>query len=120
MIGNWKCSVFMGLIFSVYGFADTISIGSLAILADSPTLGDQELTISNLTGSNCSADYAACTNVNFTNWTLTVNYTSSYYNNGGGPAEPAPFVFMSSDAGRGNILRARRPATYSISTCVAG
>jgi hypothetical protein len=80
-------------------FADSISVGYLSILSDSPTSGEQELTINNLTGpGNCYSSYPACTNLDFTNWTLTVSYTSSYYN-GTGPAEPAPFVYTSDTYG---------------------
>ena len=89
-------------VFSVPVFGDSISIGYISILADSPNSGEQQLTISNLTGNaNCQSfgpPYSACSNLNFTDWTLTVDYTSDYYN-GSGPSEPAPFVFTDSGAG---------------------
>jgi hypothetical protein len=93
--------VLLMVLSSVPVFAD-ISVGYLSILADFPTGGIQELTISNLTGpGNCSGygpPYSACSNLDFTNWTLTVNYTSTYYN-GSGPTEPSPFVYTSATYG---------------------
>jgi len=99
MLNGLKYSVFIILFWALPAFADAISLGYLSILADSPTGGEQELTINNLTGpGNCYLSYPACTNLDFTNWTLTVNYTSGYYN-GTGPAEPTPFVFTSATYG---------------------
>ncbi|HEY3826889.1 MAG TPA: hypothetical protein VGL82_20160 [Bryobacteraceae bacterium] len=93
-----KSVVLTILMFSLPAFAD-ISVGYLSILSDSPTPGEQELTINNLTGpGNCYSSYPACTNLDFTNWTLTVNYTGSYYN-GSGPVEPSPFVYTSATYG---------------------
>ncbi|HEY3826890.1 MAG TPA: hypothetical protein VGL82_20165 [Bryobacteraceae bacterium] len=94
-----KTSIFLILLASLPAFADSISVGYLSILSDSPTPGEQELTINNLTGpGNCYSSYPACTNLDFTNWTLTVDYTSSYYN-GTGPAEPTAFVYTSGTFG---------------------
>jgi hypothetical protein len=90
--------VFITLLLAAPVFADSIGIGNISILADNPTGGVQELTINNLTGFSCGLGYAACTNLDFTDWTLTVNYTSSYYN-GSGPIEPTPFVFTDSGSG---------------------
>jgi hypothetical protein len=102
MSNRVRLLVFTVLLFSVPVFADSISIGYISILADSPNNGEQQLTISNLTGdTNCvnyGPPYSACTSLDFTNWTLTVTYTSDYYN-GTGPAEPDPFVFTDSGSG---------------------
>jgi hypothetical protein len=99
MLNGIKYFVFIVLLGALPAFADSISLGYLSILADSPTGGEQELTINNLTGpDNCYSSYPACTNLDFTNWTLTVDYTSSYYN-GTGPSEPTPFVFTSATYG---------------------
>jgi hypothetical protein len=89
----------MGMLFAVPAFAD-ISVGYLSLLADNPTGGEQNLTISNVTGSaDCDAvEYLSCTNLNFTNWTLTVNYTSDYYNFSG-PNVPSPLVFTDGGSG---------------------
>jgi hypothetical protein len=104
MLRNVKFVIFIILLFSYRGFGTTISVGNISILADSPTAGDQEVTISNYTGpGNCSISYAACSSLDFIDWTLTVNYTSSYYsgapNTGGGPTEPNPFVTTSATHG---------------------
>jgi hypothetical protein len=89
----------MALLFSVPAFAD-LSVGYLTITSDSPTGGEQQLAIINMTGpANCQlTEYTACTPLNFTNWTLTIDYTSSYYN-GTGPTEPSPLVFTDSGSG---------------------
>ena len=109
--------VLMTLLSSVSAFAD-ISVGYLSILSDSPTGGAQELTVSNLTGpGNCSAygpPYSACSNLDFTNWTLTVNYTSTYYN-GSGPTEPSPFVYTS--ATRGDITPGSANNVFDFDLC---
>ena len=111
-----KCSIFIISLSSFPAFADSISVGYLSILSDSPTSGEQELTISNLTGpGNCYASYPACTNLDFTNWTLTVNYTSTYYN-GTGPAEPAPFVFTSATHG-GDLTPSSPNNTFDFDLC---
>jgi hypothetical protein len=122
MFNIGKQLVFIALLFSAPVFADTISIGYLSILSDSPTGGEQELTITNMTGpGNCQAvEYTACTNLNFTDWTLTINYTSDYYN-GSGPAEPAPFVFTDSGSGPfggiGDITPSSTNNTFDFDLC---
>jgi hypothetical protein len=77
----FRCLAILALVPLVPVFADSINIGYIANLSDSPTGGEQELAIYNLTGpANCQAgEYNACSNLNLTNWTLTVDYTSSYY-----------------------------------------
>ena len=103
MLKNVKFAVFIVLLFSCRGFGDTISVGNISILADSPIPGEQEVTINNLTGPNCSISYAACSSLNFIDWDLTVTYTSSYYsggsNTGSGPAEANPVTFTSATYG---------------------
>jgi hypothetical protein len=110
---------FVILLSSLPAFADSISVGFLSILSDSPTPGDQELTVSNLTGpGNCSSfgpPYSACSNLDFTNWTLTVNYTSTYYN-GSGPAEPTPFVYTSATNG-GDITPSSANNVFDFDLC---
>ncbi len=117
-----KSIVFIALAFTAPVFADSISVGFLNILADSPTVGSQEVTIFNETGSNCWSSYTACANLNFTNWTLTVTYTSSYYN-GTGPAEPSPLVYTDA-AGFGDITPGANPVfdfdlCGGLSSCVS-
>ena len=74
--------------------ADIISVGSISLSSDFPLLGEQEISIFNLTGSaGCDAFYPVCSNLAFQDWTLTVNYQSTLYNQGGGsPSLPSPYV----------------------------
>ena len=79
-------------------FGDSISVGYISNLSDSPTQGEQTLTISDLTGQgNCQAtEYTACTALDFTNWTLTVDYTSDY---GAYAPSPGSFVYTAATDG---------------------
>jgi hypothetical protein len=117
-------SVFLaGLMFALPAFGTTIAVGNLSILSDSPTPGEQQLTINNLTGaSTCDPiEYTSCTSLDFTNWTLTVNYTSDYYNGGGGSAQPNPFVFTDSGSGTyggfGDIAPSSTNNTFQFDLC---
>lgn len=104
---GWGAVAWVYLAGPLYG--DTVSVGYLQILADNPSPGMQQVTIFNNTGtsssfftntgSGCTASYAACTNLSFTSWTLTVEYASSYYNGGGGPNLPQPYVATSATFG---------------------
>ena len=98
-----KALFFIILLPVLPAFADIYSVGYLTNLAGTPTGGEQSVTIYNVTGPvDCAAygpPYSACTNLNFTDWTLTVNYASDYYNQAGGPVEPAPFVFTDGGSG---------------------
>ena len=50
-------------------------IGWLSLMADSPVTDLQQISVTNQTGSLlCSVDYAACDNLSFLDWTLTVNF----------------------------------------------
>jgi hypothetical protein len=109
----------LGVLLGAPAFAD-ISVGYLSILADSPTSGLQELTISNVTGQgNCDpVEYTACTNLDFTDWTLTVNYTSSYYNSGApAPTEPSPFVITEAGSALGDITPGSQNNTFDFDLC---
>jgi len=81
-------------VFAPLGRADIIPIGSISLSSDFPLIGEQEISIFNLTGSaGCYALYPVCSNLAFQNWTLTVNYQSSLYNQGSGsPSLPSPYV----------------------------
>jgi hypothetical protein len=103
---NCRYAIIIGCLLTAPAFADpivatSVSVGNLSVLADpNGTPGDQQLQINNLTGpGNCYADYAACTNLDFTDWTLTVTFTSSYYNTGTNPSLPDPFVVTSATNG---------------------
>ena len=117
---SFKYLVLIVLAVSVPVFADSISIGYLSILSDSPTGGEQEISVFNETGSNCYTSYTACTNLSFTNWTLTVNYTSSYYN-GSGPKEPAPLVYTDTGSspfgGFGDITPSSTNNVFDLDLC---
>ncbi len=120
MVRCVKSFVFITLLFSLPIFADSISVGYLQNLADSPNNGEQTITISNDTGACVgNSPYDSCTNLTFTDWTLTVNYTSDYYN-ASGPAEPAPFVYTDFGAGPyggwGDIL-AQSSLSFSFDLC---
>ena len=82
------------IVFAPLGRADIIPIGSISLSSDFPLIGEQEISIFNLTGSaGCYALYPVCSNLAFQNWTLTVNYQSSLYNQGSGsPSLPSPYV----------------------------
>jgi hypothetical protein len=83
--------VLLTLPFAAPVFADSVSVGYLINQAGSPTGGEQQITVFNVTGasdlSGCEAygpPFSACSNLTFTDWTLTVNYTSDYYSPGTG------------------------------------
>lgn len=75
---------------SAYG---DIPVVNVSISADTPNSGIQEILITNETGplNGCNSYYLVCDNLAITNWTLTVDYTSTYYN-GTGPSLPTPDV----------------------------
>ena len=68
-----------------------VSVGSISLNADFPLPGEQSIAITNLTGL-CIASYPACSNLALTDWTLTVDYTSTFYNQPGNPALASPYV----------------------------
>ena len=115
---NIKHLVFIHLIFSLPIFADEIGVGFLSIVPDNPTGGEQTLTVNNMTGgANCGpGEYTACTNLAFTNWTLTINYTSGYYS-------PSAGSFVYTDPGSGpfggfgDIIPSSTNNTFSIDLC---
>ena len=74
--------------------AGSIPIATLSLFADFPGNGLQELSITNQTGiaNGCNAFYVVCDTLAITDWTLTVTYTSSYYNASGGPSLPTPYT----------------------------
>src|SRR5215469_7010086 len=114
---NCRRTAFIYLLLSVPAFGASISVGNLSILADSPTAGDQELTINNLTGpANCFSDYPACTNLAFTNWTLTVHFTSTFYNTGSNPSAPDPFIATSATNG-GDITPGSTNNVFDFDLC---
>jgi hypothetical protein len=74
------------------------AVVNVSLTADFPGDGQQQILITNETGVNgCTVDYQVCDNVALLNWTLTVAYTSSYYN-GTGTVLPNPFVVAWSSA----------------------
>jgi hypothetical protein len=70
-----------------------VPVVNVSLSADVPGNGLQEILVTNETGSSsgCNAVYGVCDSLAISNWTLTVNYTSSYYG-GAGPSLPSPFV----------------------------
>ena len=102
MSGIIRNSIVIACVFVVPAFADTVSVGYLSLLSDSPVSGLQELTVNNLTGNvNCQAygaPYEACSNLDFTGWTLTVDYLSDYYN-----PSPGSFIYSDGVGGYGDI-----------------
>jgi hypothetical protein len=113
-----KSIAFIAVLFAAPVFAD-ISVGYLSITPDNPLAGDQALAITNQTGlANCDpVYYTACTNLNFTNWTLTVNYTSSYLNVGAGPILASPFVATSATYGDITPTLNNNPFSLSFDMC---
>jgi hypothetical protein len=80
-------------------YADSIDIVTLSLSADTPNAGIQEIAITNQSGpvNGCNAIYAACDTLAIESWTLTVDYTSSYYN-GSGPTLASPYIVQWSDS----------------------
>lgn len=74
-------------------FGDLLPIANVSISADFPSSGVQELDITNETGpaNGCNSYYLVCDALSIENWTLTVSYTSSYYNVTG-PSLASPYV----------------------------
>lgn len=73
--------------------ATTIDIGELQLFSNTPSSGNQQLQLFNMTGSNCDATYAVCSNLNITNWSLTVEY-----NYLGGATQSKTFTAGAADA----------------------
>ncbi len=73
--------------------AGSIPLATLSLIADFPGNGLQEMSILNQTGmvNGCNAFYLVCDTLAITDWTLTVTYTSSYYNSVG-PSLPSPYT----------------------------
>lgn len=102
-----KPLLLVSLLFAMPIFADVYSVGYLTNTAGSPIPGEQQLTIYNVTGpsnlTGCEAygpPFSACSNLTFTNWTLTVDYTSDYYSPGA-PGSPASGSLVFTDGGSG-------------------
>jgi len=74
--------------------AGTIPVVSLSLSSDFPSSGLQEIAVTNDTGmtNGCNSTYLVCDTLAITNWTLTITYTSSYYNSAGGPSLASPYV----------------------------
>jgi hypothetical protein len=111
----WLSSAF--LLCVPWASGATITVGALSLTADFALIGEQEIGIANLTGSaGCNAFNQACSNLAFQNWTLTVNYQSTFYNQGGGsPTLPSPYVvhwLTTAD----DILPGA-PATFDLDLC---
>ena len=85
--------VVLTVLFSTSAFAGQIPVINLSLSADLPSNGIQELALTNETGSGrgCNSAYVVCDALEITNWTLTITYSSSFYNNSG-PALATPFV----------------------------
>jgi hypothetical protein len=82
------------LLLPTTALASTVSVGSVSFNADFPLTGEQSIVITNLTGlvDGCNAVYSACSNLALTGWTLTVDYTSTFYNQSGNPSLAVPYV----------------------------
>jgi hypothetical protein len=73
---------------------DSIAVVNVSLSADETNAGEQEIIINNETGPNgCVSNYPVCDTLTIQNWTLTVDYTSTYYN-GTGPSLPTPDVIQ--------------------------
>jgi hypothetical protein len=82
-----------------------IPVVNVSISADTPNSGIQEVLLTNETGpfNGCNSYYLVCDNLAIQNWTLTVDYTSTYYNSSTGPSLPVPYVVQGQGPGN-NIL----------------
>jgi hypothetical protein len=80
-------------VLSASAFGGQIPIVNVSLSADIPSSGEQEIAITNETGTTngCNSYYVVCDNLAIQNWTLTVDYTSTYYN-GSGPSLASPYV----------------------------
>lgn len=57
--------------------AAAVDLGWLSLTSDTPVTGLQQVSVTNQTGPTlCSDVYAACDNIGFLDWTLTVNFAS--------------------------------------------
>ena len=76
--------------------ADIAPVGIISLNTDFPLTGEQEIDITNMTGpvDGCNSLYPSCTGLSLTDWTLTVNYTSTFYNQPGNPALATPYVLQ--------------------------
>jgi hypothetical protein len=77
-------------------FGGPIPVVNVSLSADFPSPGVQEIEITNETGATngCNGYYLVCDNLAIQDWTLTVDYTSTYYNQGTGPSLASPYVLQ--------------------------
>lgn len=71
-----------------------VAVGSISLNADFPLTGEQAIVVTNLTGlvDGCNPSYPACSNLALTDWMLTVDYTTTFYNQSGDPSLASPYV----------------------------
>ena len=89
--------VFSGLLLaSVSASANMIPVGSVSLNADFPLVGEQAIVVTNLTGlvDGCNSFYPACSDLAVTAWKLTVDYTSTFYNQSANPSLASPYVLQ--------------------------
>lgn len=73
--------------------ATTVDIGQLQLFSNTPSSGNQQIQLFNMTGSNCDDTFVVCSNLNIINWTLAVEY-----NYLGGPTQSLTFTAGPADA----------------------
>jgi len=121
-----KRAALLCLLISSAACAGQIPVINLSLSADVPSSGLQELAITNETGTGngCGPSYPVCDALAITNWTLTVTYTSTYYNSAG-PALATPYVLHWQNSGDNILATAAKTidfdlcGTLSVSNCTA-
>ncbi len=117
--------VFLSLLAAPASYAANLpAVINLSLSADLPSNGLQELAITNETGSSngCSAMYEVCDTLAITNWTLTLTYTSTFYNNPT-PVLASPYVLHWQNSGDNILATAAKTLDFdlcngaSVSSC---